>query len=117
MKKMLLLIGLLLMITSMSFAGGNNRSVVKNRSTYVELSNTESDRDDCVKVYVYLKDGKKNEMGNVQVYYYDAWGTPLDVKSSTVIKPQPYEDGTLPTLGSHKAEAYKTSREAIRKRK
>ena len=56
-------------------------------------------------------------MVNVQVYYYDAWGTPLDVKSSTVIKPQPYEDGTLPTLGSHKAEAYKTSREAIRKRK
>ena len=117
MKKMLLLIGLLLMITSMSFAGGNNRSVVKNRSTYVELSNTESDRDDCVKVYVYLKDGKTGEKVNVQVYYYDAWGTPLDAKSATVSKPEPYEKGTLPTLGARKTEAYKTSREAIRKRK
>lgn len=105
-----------MMITGMSFAGGNNQSVVKNRSIYVELDNTESDRGDCVKVYVYLKDGKKNEMVNVQVYYYDAWGTPLDVKSSTVFKPQPYEDGTLPTLGSRKDDTHKTSRDALRKR-
>lgn len=117
MKRVLLLVVLLAMIATVSLAGGRNRSVTKGRSTYVELSNTQSDKGDCVKVYVYLKDGKTGEKVNVQVYYYDAWGTPLDAKSATVSKPESYEKGTLPTLGARKTEAYKTSREAIRKRK
>ncbi len=116
MKKVLLLLGMLAMITTMTFAGGNNRSVTRGRNTYVELTNTPSDKGDCIKVYVYLKDGKKGEKVNVQVYYYDAWGAPLDIKSATVSKPQAYDEKTLPTLGSRKKEAYKTSRDALRKR-
>jgi hypothetical protein len=117
MKRLLLLSLLTVMTVTLTFADSRNRSTTKGRSIYVELDNTEADRGDRVKVYVYLKDGKTGEKVNVQIYYYDAWGTPLDAKSLTAIKPEPYEKGTLPTLGSRKTEAYKTSRDAIRKRK
>ena len=86
MKKILVLIGMLAMIATTSYADGYSCRVTGVSGVTVELKNTNATSNDYgqVTAYLYLSGATEYTRVNVMVYCYDAWGNPVDAKTAEV---------------------------------
>ena len=121
---MLVLIGILAMIATKSYADGYSCSVSGASGVKVELKNTNATSNDYgnVTAYLYLSGATEYTRVNVMVYCYDAWGHPVDAKTAEVtyipkdpITRRTYNEGKVTfKLDPNKSYIFKVSDAACR---